>query len=124
MKKVLGKKGARNIEKRKVNVRIPIEMLNDIDDSISSKKKRSDWICSAIIALREKENFSELVLEEWIEAGNNKLVQFRLTKQADDALLNIQNNIKDNAHDPLSAIIRCAAIQKLISPQKSSDSEP
>lgn len=116
MRKILGTNTARNKEKKKINVRMPIKMIDEINQVIGRNK--SSWICSALNSLSDDEYYRELILEEWIEAGQNKSVQFSLTNEAYEALTKMASSISDEIKEPISPIIRCAATQALIRNKK------
>lgn len=121
--KILGSKN-RIVTNKKVTIRVPIKMLEDISQHLAKQnisiKKRSEWICKAIEDLHKSEDYSEIVCEEWIEAGNNILLQVNLDNRALAALEEMKTNLKllaiDNPQvkDEISCIIRTAILQRLI----------
>jgi hypothetical protein len=106
-------------EKKRVSVRLPTEMLKDIDirmvEEGKNKKQRSQWISDSIVALSTM-SYSSLVSENWLDRGNNSSLQVLLEENADKALVEMIATIKeqDNQNDVASAVVRTAIIHKLM----------
>ena len=118
MKKVLGKKPAVKKTKR-MSVRIPVSMLNDINENILKAslpiKHRSRWISEAISNLHKEPNCFDFISEERIDPGNNVLIQVSLEQNAEKSLIEMSTkaNVLLNK-DPYSSIIRTAIIHKIM----------
>lgn len=108
-------------KKRRISVRIPKKMIDDLNTAMKkiglSTRMRSSWISDSVIALKKHPYYTDCVLEEWIESGNNTSIQISLSEQASavlDNMLQEIKNIEDNKSDMQSAIIRTAVLQNLI----------
>ena len=108
-------------KRRRISVRVPKKMIDDLNIAMQTiglaTRMRSSWISNSVIDLKKYSYYTDCVLEEWIESGNNTSIQISLNEQAsialDDMLKEIKN-IEDNKSDMQSAIIRTAILQKLM----------
>jgi len=120
MRKVLAApKKDENIKKR-LNVRVPINMVPEIEKKMKkvglNTKQRSSWISEAIVSLEKQESYTVYISEEWIIPGQNVLLQVSLDIEAQKALENMIATAKKElfSEDLQSSIIRTAILQKLI----------
>ena len=106
-------------EKKRVSVRLPVEMLKDIDGFMKkegkNKKQRSQWISESIITL-SKMDYPSLVSENWLDRGNNTSLQVLLEEDAANTLTEMLELIKGlgDQKDIASSIVRTAIIHKLL----------
>lgn len=106
---------------RRVSIRIPAKMLEEMNILMANEGKTSHykgkWISNAIVALYEEEDFVALVNEEWLDRKNNVPLQVTLTKEAEEALSQMQQTLEEEISgrkDLLSATIRVAITASLI----------
>jgi len=107
--------------KKRLTVRVPVKMLNDITICLTrekmSQRKRSEWIAHSIISLGEIENFADLIAEDWVEPGQSCPVQITLDKDAQKILETLKDEIinkRIHINEPQSSIVRTAINQKLL----------
>lgn len=106
---------------RRVSIRIPAKMLEELNDLLAREGKtghyKGKWISDAILALFQEEDYIELINEEWLDRKNNVPLQVTLTKEAEDVLAKIQEALKKESpgrKDLISATIRVAMTAALI----------
>jgi hypothetical protein len=120
MKKVFSAPKKEERVKRRLNVRVPEKMVQEIEAKMKedgfNSKQRSEWISRAILDLEKIESFSTFISEEWIVPGKNILLQVSIDSEANYALEKIVLISKKelNSDDLQSSVIRTAILQKLI----------
>ena len=120
MTKVFGLNNSVLKNKKRISVRMPKEMLNEIDTTLSalkiSTRLRSRWISEAIVNFYKNNDYIEAVQEEWIDPGQNKVIQIFLEKEAEDIVELIVSKLKntEEAHAEPSSIIRASVIHELL----------
>lgn len=108
--------------KKRISLRLPVQMLNELNNCMEAvgknKKERSHYISQAIIELEATGHFEGLVAENWLERGDNCSIQISLNQEAELALNTIEkvcNKKQESKTDLISAIVRTAIIQKILS---------
>lgn len=126
MIKVFGKKIKLSHQKKRICVRMPSGMVDDVYNAMRkahlSSRYRSRWISNAIIALQKKPEYISSVQEEWIVPGNNQIVQISLDSEAENALISMAEQIKNlNKEHPEihSSIVRTSIIHALLHNERS-----
>ncbi len=120
MKKVFSAPKKEEKVKRRLNVRVPEKMVQEIEVKMREdgfhSKQRSEWISQAILDLSKMESFTTFISEEWIVPGKNILLQVSVDSEAQDALEKIVSVSREelNSDDLQSSVIRTAILQKLI----------
>lgn len=105
---------------KRMAVRVPIKMVSKIEDDLLAsgynKKQRLSWFEDILKELFEKENYHNLIAEEFIEAGTTKIVNLSITtetfKIVNDTVKEVEE--KENTNTDRSSIIRTAILQRLI----------
>jgi len=105
---------------KRMAVRVPVRMISKIEDNILdsgyNKKQRLFWFEDILKELFEKEDYHNLIAEEFIEAGTTKIVNLSITvdtfKIVNDTVKEVEE--KENTNTDRSSIIRTAILQRLI----------
>jgi hypothetical protein len=105
---------------KRMAVRIPVRMISKIEgnilDSGYNKKQRLSWFEDILKELFEKENYHNLIAEEFIEAGTTKVVNLSITantfKIVNDTVKGVKE--KEDVKTDRSSIIRTAILQRLL----------
>lgn len=107
--------------KKRVSLRLPVQMLTELDACIraegKNKKQRSAYISEAIGELKSSNHYKGLVPENWLGRGDNTSIQITLNQEAETALNEIETiltKISPSETELASAIIRTAIIQKIL----------
>lgn len=107
-------------KKRITTICLPARMLSDLDKAVLSQHQsirfRSRWICDAISSFFNLEKHKQLIMDEWIDRGNNENVVLTLDPASIDKIeaASKELNEKKGQKDIQSAAIRAAITQKLI----------
>lgn len=105
---------------KRMAVRVPIKMVSKIEEDLFAsgynKKQRLFWFEDILKELFEKEDYHNLIAEEFIEAGTTKVVNLSITvdtfKIVNDTVKEVEE--KENTNTDRSSIIRTAILQRLI----------
>ena len=105
---------------KRMAVRVPIKMISKIEenllDSGYNKKQRLFWFEDILKELFEKENFYNLIAEEFIEAGTTKIINLSIStdtfKRVSDTVKIVEE--KENTKTDRSSVIRTAILQRLL----------
>ena len=105
---------------KRMAVRVPIKMIPKIEenllDSGYNKKQRLFWFEDILKELFEKENFYNLIAEEFIEAGTTKIINLSIStdtfKRVSDTVKIVEE--KENTKTDRSSVIRTAILQRLL----------
>ncbi len=105
---------------KRMAVRIPIRMISKIEDNLLdsgyNKKQRLYWFEDILKELFEKENYYNLIAEEFIEAGTTKIVNLSITadtfKIVNDTVKYVEE--KEVTKTDRSSVIRTAILQRLL----------
>lgn len=95
-------------------------MLKDLDQAVLSEHKsirfRSRWVCNAIDSFFSMERHKQLIMDEWIDRGNNENIILTLDPPSIDKIEAVTKEMIDRKgqKDIQSAVIRAAITQKLI----------
>ncbi len=107
-------------KKKITTVCLPTRMLNDVDQAVMSEHQsirfRSRWVCDAINSFFNMERHKQLIMDEWIDRGNNENIILTLDPVSIDKIEGIAKEMIDSKghKDVQSAVIRAAITQKLI----------
>lgn len=107
-------------KKRITTICLPTRMLNDLDQAVLNEHKsirfRSRWVCNAIEGFFNLERHQQLIMDEWIDRGNNENVILTLDPASIDKIEAVAKEMASNKghKDVQSAVIRAAITQKLI----------
>ncbi|OUS02660.1 hypothetical protein A9Q81_08425 [Gammaproteobacteria bacterium 42_54_T18] len=105
---------------KRMAVRVPIRMISKIEDNLLdsgyNKKQRLSWFEDILKELFEKENYHNLIAEEFIEAGTTKIVNLSITadtfKMVNDTVKYVEE--KEDTKTDRSSVIRTAILQRLL----------
>ena len=105
---------------KRMAVRVPIRMHSKIEDNLLdsgyNKKQRLYWFEDILKELFEKENYHNLIAEEFIEAGTTKIVNLSITadtfKIVNDTVKDVEE--KEKIKTDRSSVIRTAILQRLL----------
>lgn len=107
--------------KKRVSVRMPHGMLDDIRSTLLSQgvslRLQSQWVSEAIVRLHAMPGYWDAIAEEWLSPGANIVKQITLNENAMNALKAIGDQLKQQrpeTNDANSKIIRTAIYQALI----------
>lgn len=110
-----------NSKKRRISLRLPKEMLIDVDGVITSKggnkKQRSQYISDSIIDLEHIESYPTLITENWLDRGENTVIQITLSHEAEKALERVISATEQTievSNELISPCIRTAIIHWLL----------
>ena len=105
---------------KRIAVRVPIRMISkiegDIFDSGYNKKQRLNWFEDILKELFQKDDYHNLIAEEFIEAGTTKIINLSITvdtfKVVNDTVKEVEEQEKTKTDR--SSVIRTAILQRLI----------
>lgn len=107
-------------KKRITTICLPSRMLHDLDQAVLSEHKsirfRSRWVCNAIDSFFNLERHKQLILDEWIDRGNNENIILTLDPASIDKIEAVAKEMieEKGLKDVQSGVIRAAITQKLI----------
>ena len=107
-------------EVKRIAIRIPIRMIPQIENNLIvsgyNKKQRLCWFEDVLKELFEKDNFHNLISEEFIEPGTTKVVNLSITtetfKLIDEVVQQVKH--KESLKTDRSSVIRTAILQRLL----------
>lgn len=122
MIKVFGRQLNKKSPKKRISVRVPQAMLEDVKKVMANEgvnqRFRSRWIADTIIRLVTMPNYLQIISEEWIDPGKNKVIQVSLEADAIEALYTITKELKEDSEqqkkDLHSTIVRTSIIQAIL----------
>jgi hypothetical protein len=105
---------------KRMAVRVPLRMIRKIESDLLSsgynKKQRLFWFEDILKELFKKENYHNLIAEEFIEAGTTKIVNLSITvdtfKIVNDTVKEVEE--KEDTKTDRSSVIRTAILQRLL----------
>ena len=106
--------------KNRTTLCLPESMLGSIHATMDaegvSRKRRSQWIETAIQRLFELSGYEELILEEFIDPGRNKTIPVSLSVPVKGQIDDIVVRLSQTAEKPVesSALLRTAISQYLV----------
>ena len=107
-------------ERNRTTFCIPIAMLDSMYAAMDiegvSRKRRSKWIEQAVNHLFEIPGYGELILEEFIDSGRNKMIPVSLSLHVKNQIDNLLVKLNQQAEKPveISALLRTAISQYLV----------
>jgi len=107
-------------KKRITTICLPSRMLHDLDQAVLSEHKsirfRSRWVCNAIDNFFNLERYKQLIMDEWIDRGNNENIILTLDPSSIDKIELVAKEMceEKGLKDIQSGLIRAAITQKLI----------
>lgn len=105
---------------KRIAVRIPVKMFSKIESNLLSsgynKKQRLFWFEDILKELFERENYHNLISEEFIEAGTTKIINLSITEETFKLVDNTVKEVeeKEQIKTDRSSIIRTAILQRLL----------
>ena len=91
-------------------------MLNELHDCLdregTSRKRRSQWIENAIERLVLTEDFEVIVMEEFLEEGDNLTIPLTLNASLKSMLMNVIESSESRIET--SSIVRAAISQRIM----------
>ena len=101
-------------------VRVPIRMIPKIESNLSAsgynKKQRFFWFEDILKELFYKDDYHNLIAEEFIEPGTTKIINLSITidtfKFLNDTVKEVE--AKENVKTDRSSVIRTAILQRLL----------
>ncbi|MCD8525578.1 MAG: hypothetical protein LRY67_07700 [Gammaproteobacteria bacterium] len=107
-------------KKKITTICLPSKMLHDLDQAVLIEHKsiryRSRWVCSAINDFFSLKKYKQLILDEWIDRGNNENIILTLDPASIDKIEAVAKEMIEEKvqKDVQSGVIRAAITQKLI----------
>jgi hypothetical protein len=111
---------AQSAGKNRITLCLPEAMLDSIHTAMGaegvSRKRRSRWIEKSVQQLFEMTGYDELILEEFIEHGHNKMIPVSLSVPVKDQVDKIVGKLSQEAEKPVdrSSLLRTAISQYLV----------
>jgi len=105
---------------KRIAVRIPLKMFSRIESNLLqsgyNKKQRLHWFEDILKELFERENYHNLIAEEFIEAGTTKIINLSVTDETFQIIKRTVKEVeeKEKTTTDRSSIIRTAILQRLL----------
>lgn len=105
---------------KRIAVRIPSKMVEKIETNLLAsgynKKQRLYWFEDVLAELFEKDDFHNLIAEEFIEPGTTKTINLSLTVKTFDIVKKVVQEVEaqEDVKTDRSSVIRTAIIQRLL----------
>lgn len=105
---------------KRMAVRVPLKMVEKIEENLLAsgynKKQRLYWFEDVIAELFEKDDFHNLIAEEFIEAGTTKTINLSITVKTFELVKKVVKEVEEQeeVNTDRSSVIRTAIIQRLL----------
>jgi hypothetical protein len=107
---------------KRMAVRVPVRMISKIEDDLLksgyNKKQRLSWFEDILKELFEKDDYHNLIAEEFIEAGTTKIINLSITETTFKIVSETVKEVeeKEKTKTDRSSVIRTAILQRLLKP--------